>query len=129
MSENNPYDRLERLFHEPKRLAIISLLIASMKGMTFADLKKGCDMTDGNLSRHLKTLSEKKIIEIKKAFVGARPQTTVEITSVGRKRFIEYLEALEQVLEKAEKNIQQAERKDEHAAKASMVINRGQLAK
>lgn len=109
MTELNLYDRLERVFHEPKRLAIISSLITSAKGKTFGELKKECDLTDGNLSRHLKTLAENEIIEIKKRFVGVRPQTTVLLTSSGRNRFMEYLEALESVIKKAEKNIQRVE--------------------
>lgn len=109
MTELSPYDQLERVFHEPKRLAIISSLITSAKGKTFGELKEECDLTDGNLSRHLKTLSENGIIDIKKRFVGVRPQTTVALTSTGRNRFIKYIEALESVIKKAEKNIQRAE--------------------
>jgi len=98
----NPYDALERLFHEPKRLAIVSALCAvGSEGMTFAELKDECELTDGNLSRHLKTLDEAGVVTVRKSFVGAKPRTTVFVSSAGRDRFIEYLDSLERVLNQA----------------------------
>ncbi len=94
-------DILERLFHEPSRLAIMSALCAAEDGLTFGELKDTCDLTDGNLSRHLKALEEAGAVRIDKAFVGAKPRTTVRLTAAGLDRFREYLDALEEVLEKA----------------------------
>ncbi|MEL6824299.1 MAG: transcriptional regulator, partial [Calditrichota bacterium] len=59
------------------------------------------DLTDGNLSRHLKALEEADVVQIDKAFVGSKPRTTIMLTDKGRERFIEYLQALEEVLLKA----------------------------
>ena len=103
MSEMNaiPVDALERLFHEPNRLAIISSLVGSVDGLTFQELKKACKLTDGNLSRHLQTLESSKIVIITKDFVGKRPRTTVTLSDEGKRRFLEYIEALEAVLQKA----------------------------
>lgn len=98
---DNPYTALERIFHEPNRLAIVSALCGSAHGLTFNDLKAECDLTDGNLSRHLKALEEAGAVKIEKAFVGARPQTTVLLSNKGRESFVEYLKALEDVLQKA----------------------------
>jgi DNA-binding transcriptional ArsR family regulator len=97
----NPYNALEKIFHEPNRLAIMSALCRSTDGMTFNELKEECDLTDGNLSRHLKALEDAKAVKIKKAFVKAKPQTTVLLSENGRENFIEYLKALEEVLQAA----------------------------
>lgn len=101
MKNDNPYSALERVFHEPNRLAIMSALCGAANGLTFTELKDECDLTDGNLSRHLKALEEAKAIKIRKAFVGAKPQTTVTLSENGRESFLQYLQALEEVLQKA----------------------------
>ncbi len=97
----NPYSALKRVFHEPSRLAILSALITAGEGLTFQQLKQECDLTDGNLSRHLKTLEEAGVIQIEKRFVGNKPQTRVILTELGKENFLEYLKALEEVLRKA----------------------------
>ena len=98
---DNPFSNLKRIFHEPNRLAILSALCSTANGLTFRDLRDQCDLTDGNLSRHLKALEEAGVIEIEKKFVGVKPQNTVLLTDMGRDSFIEYLKALEEVLQKA----------------------------
>lgn len=92
---------LERLFHEPSRMAILSALCAAGDPLTFTELKGLSGLTDGNLSRHLKALEEASVIRIHKSFVGVKPRTTVALTEKGLKRFDEYLTALSEVLEKA----------------------------
>jgi DNA-binding transcriptional ArsR family regulator len=98
-------DLLERLFHEPNRLAIMSALCASDAGLTFAELKDACELTDGNLNRHLKSLEDAGAIQIRKAFVGLKPRTSVRLTHAGLARFREYLEALEEVLDRAKQSL------------------------
>ncbi len=95
------YDVLERIFHEPNRLAIMSVLCAEEKGLSFPELSEITGMTDGNLHRHLKTLAEAGAIRMKKKFVDNKPRTTVTISKTGLKRFSEYLNALEVVLQNA----------------------------
>jgi len=99
----NPYESLERIFHEPNRLAIMSALAAAEKGLPFTELRDACGLTDGNLNRHLKALEDAKAVRISKAFVEAKPQTTVQITAFGLERFSEYLDALSKVLRTAQK--------------------------
>ncbi len=96
--KDNPYPRLERIFHEPGRLTIMSNLLGAPSGLTFTELKKSCDLTDGNLSRHLKALAKAKAIIVKKSFVKNRPQTLVALSAQGREDFMAYLQALEAVL-------------------------------
>ena len=107
----NPYAALKTLFHEPNRLAMMSALSQAIDGLTFNDLKRDCDLTDGNLSRHLKTLEEAEAIRIEKTFVDAKPRTTVFLSDAGRKSFIEYLQALEEVLQKAARSVAAVEKK------------------
>ncbi len=94
-------DALEKLFHEPNRLSIMSSLCAADKGMAFTDLKATCGLTDGNLNRHLKVLSENRVVTISKTFVKDKPRTTVRLSALGLKRFSDYIAALESVLQQA----------------------------
>jgi DNA-binding transcriptional ArsR family regulator len=96
--KDNPYPRLERIFHEPGRLTIMTNLLGAPNGLTFTELKKACELTDGNLSRHLAALEKAKAISIKKSFVKNRPQTRVVLSKRGRMDFMAYLQALEAVL-------------------------------
>ena len=92
------YDRLERVIHEKARLSIMSSLAGNPDGHLFNDLKVLCALTDGNLSRHLAMLQEAKLVEVWKGYKNNRPQTLVRLTELGKKRFIEYVQELEQVV-------------------------------
>lgn len=95
------YDKLDRLLHEKARLGILTSLLARREGLRFNELKELCALTDGNLSRHLQVLHEAGLIEVWKGFENRRPQTLCRLSSPGRKRFLAYLDALEQVLRDA----------------------------
>jgi len=92
------YDGLDRVIHERARLGLLTSLVAHPKGVAFADLKQLCRLTDGNLNRHLQVLQAAKLVEISKGFARNRPQTLCTITPQGRKRYLEYLVVLEQVI-------------------------------
>ena len=92
------YDGLERVFHEKARLGIMTSLVANPKGLLFSDLKELCALTDGNLSRHLQVLHESGFVEVRKGFERNRPQTTCRLTESGRRRFLEYITVLENVV-------------------------------
>jgi hypothetical protein len=92
------YDGLDRVIHERARLSVLTSLVTHAKGLLFGDLKQLCALTDGNLNRHLQVLEEAKLIAITKGVQNNRPQTFCRITALGRKRYIEYLAVLEQVL-------------------------------
>ena len=92
------YDGLDRVMHEKARLGILTSLVAHPKGLAFADLKLLCGLTDGNLSRHLKVLQEAGLVSVHKGYDRNRPLTTCRLTGEGRKRFLKYLEVLEQVV-------------------------------
>lgn len=94
-------DALERIFHEPNRMAILSVLCAARGGLPFTELRDRCGLTDGNLSRHVKTLEEAGVVRCTKAFVDGKPRTTVTLTTSGTKRFQVYLDALAEALKQA----------------------------
>jgi DNA-binding MarR family transcriptional regulator len=97
------YEGLDRVIHERARLSVLTSLITNPKGLTFGDLKQLCALTDGNLSRHLGVLEKAKMVEIVKGQDHNRPQTTCRITPSGRRRYLEYLSTLEQVVRDAAK--------------------------
>jgi DNA-binding MarR family transcriptional regulator len=92
------YEGLDRVIHERARLSVLTSLITNPKGVTFGDLKQLCSLTDGNLSRHLRVLERAKMVEIAKGHDRNRPLTVCRITASGRKRYLEYLSTLEQVV-------------------------------
>lgn len=95
------YDGLERVMHEKARLGILTSLVGHPEGLLFTDLKELCSLTDGNLNRHLKVLQESGLVDVLKGHSRNRPQTLCRITAKGRARFLDYLNALEQVISDA----------------------------
>lgn len=91
-------DDIDRLFHEKARLGIMTTLIGSLDGLGFNELKDLCDLTDGNLNRHLKVLVESQVLSVKKTGQGRSTHSHYRLTAKGRKAFAKYLSALEQVL-------------------------------
>lgn len=95
------YEGLDRVIHERARLSVLTSLITNPRGVTFNDLKELCALTDGNLSRHLRVLEHAKMVEIAKGHDRNRPLTICRITASGRKRYLDYLTTLEQVVRDA----------------------------
>jgi DNA-binding MarR family transcriptional regulator len=84
------------LIHERLRLGILSALAVN-EALTFNDLKKLMQTTDGNLSVHARKLEEAGYIGCTKSFVGRVPKTEYTITPVGRRaleRYLDHMEAL-----------------------------------
>jgi len=87
---------LDRLIHERLRLGILSALAVN-DSLTFNDLKKLMQTTDGNLSVHARKLEEAGYIECTKSFEGRVPKTEYTITPTGRRaleRYLDHMEAL-----------------------------------
>jgi len=98
MSAPYAFSGLDRVFHERGRLAICSALIANPNGLAFTQLQEACDLTDGNLNRHLHALAEIGIVEMRRITGKGRPQTIVRITREGSERFLSYIDELESVV-------------------------------
>ncbi len=92
------YDGLDRVIHERARLSVLTSLITHAKGLLFGELKQLCGLTDGNLNRHLTVLEEARLVVIVKGVEHGRPKTVCRITPLGRRRYVDYLAVLEQVV-------------------------------
>ena len=87
---------LDRLVHEPARLAIMTVL-SSVKAADFVFLQRTTGLTKGNLSSHLTKLEEAGLVEIEKRFVMKKPNTNVSLTAEGRRRVTRHWEQLERL--------------------------------
>ena len=92
--------QLDRVIHEKGRLAIMSMLAASPE-LSFTELRETLEMTDGNLTTHIRTLQESGYVAVAKSYRNNRRLTTVSMTAAGRKAFAGYLGLLEQIVKDA----------------------------
>jgi DNA-binding MarR family transcriptional regulator len=97
-----PFLNLDRVIHEKGRMALMSLLAASSE-LSFTEMRDALNMTDGNLSVHLRTLQEAGYIAVTKQFQDRRPLTTCTLTEEGRKAFATYIDLLEQIVQQNKK--------------------------
>lgn len=88
---------LNKAFDNHTRLAIMSVLMVN-EWVEFKHLKEVLGASDGNLASHIKALEKVHYVEVRKQFVGRRPQTSYRSTPIGRKAFSDHLDALEQLL-------------------------------
>ncbi len=87
---------LDRLIHERLRLGIIGALAVNER-LTFNDLKRLLQTTDGNLSVHARKLEEAQYIACHET-ADARVQTEYRLTSAGRRAFEKYLSHMEAII-------------------------------
>ena len=95
-----PLPELDRLIHERIRLGIVSALAVNAT-MTFSDLKRLLDTTDGNLSVHARKLEDAGYVACAKTFEKRVPRTVYRLTAEGRKALEKYLGHLEALLRTA----------------------------
>ena len=88
---------LNKAFENRIRLGIMSVLMVN-DWVEFSTLKEMLDITDGNLASHISALEKIEYVEVKKQFVGKKPNTTYAVTKAGKKAFNEHLDALEKLL-------------------------------
>ena len=88
---------LDPVIHERVRLGIISALAVN-DSLSFNDLKKLLEITDGNLSVHARKLEDAGYLRCTKSFVGRQPRTEFKLTSAGRRALELYLEQMESVI-------------------------------
>jgi DNA-binding MarR family transcriptional regulator len=91
---------LDRLIHERIRLGILSALAAT-DSVSFNDLKRLLETTDGNLSVHARKLEEANYIACTKSFENRVPKTEYSITPAGRRAFERYLDHMEALIRAA----------------------------
>jgi DNA-binding MarR family transcriptional regulator len=95
-----PALQLDRTIHEKGRLAIMSMLAATTE-LSFTELRDTLEMTDGNLTTHVRTLQEAGYVAIAKSYQHGRRLTTVSLTAAGRRAFAEYVSLLERIVQQA----------------------------
>jgi DNA-binding MarR family transcriptional regulator len=93
-----PFFQLDRVIHEKGRLAIMSMLAASAE-LSFTEMRDTLNMTDGNLTTHIRTLQEAGYLAVAKSYQNNRPLTTCSLTAAGRKAFADYVSLLEQIVQ------------------------------
>lgn len=92
-----PFLQLDRVIHEKGRMAIMSLLAAAPE-LCFTEMRDALNMTDGNLTTHIRTLQQAGYVAVTKSFQEKRPLTTCTLTAEGKRAFAGYLDLLEQIL-------------------------------
>jgi len=94
----NIIGKLHKVFESRIRLGIMSVLMVN-DWVDFNALKEYLEITDGNLASHLTNLEKNKMIEIKKQFVGRKPNTRYKATVAGKKMFREHLDYLSKFID------------------------------
>ena len=89
--------RFDRIVHERLRLGILSALAVN-ESLTFNELKKLMETTDGNLSVHARKLEEAGYVSCAKSFDGRMPRTEYKLTAAGRKALEKYLDHMESLI-------------------------------
>lgn len=96
----NYIEELNKAFESRVRLGIMSILMVN-DFIDFGTLKEQLQITDGNLASHLSALEKLQYIEVKKQFIGKKPNTSYAVTSVGKIAFSEHLTALEKLIKQS----------------------------
>ncbi|HID34496.1 MAG TPA: transcriptional regulator [Anaerolineae bacterium] len=91
---------LDPSIHQPVRLQVMAALTALPDDaqMEFVALRKMLELTDGNLSVHLRKLEQEGYVRVEKVFVGRKPRTFIAATPEGRKAFDDHVQALKRII-------------------------------
>lgn len=95
----NYIENINKAFESRIRLGIMSILMVN-DWVDFATVKEMLDITDGNLASHITALEKLDYVEVRKQFVGKKPNTTYAATEQGKKAFMDHLNALESIIKK-----------------------------
>jgi DNA-binding MarR family transcriptional regulator len=88
---------LNKAFDNKVRLGIMSVLLTKNEA-DFNQLKSLLQVTDGNLASHIKALEKEKYIEVRKQFIGKKPNTTYLASKGGKLAFKKHINALEALI-------------------------------
>jgi DNA-binding HxlR family transcriptional regulator len=97
LSKKLHIQELNKAFDNRVRLGIMTMLLAA-DWCDFGSLKDNLELTDGNLASHLKSLEEMEFVEVRKAFIGKKPNSSYRATKVGRKAFLDHLTVLQNII-------------------------------
>jgi len=96
-SENQQVE-IDKLIHEPARLKIIAQLYV-VESADFLFLMRQTGLSQGNVSGHLSKLEDAAYVEIKKGYIGKRPQTIISLTKKGRESFNNYIKNMRELFD------------------------------
>jgi predicted transcriptional regulator len=96
----NYIEDLNKAFESRVRLGIMSILMVN-SFVDFNTLKEQLHITDGNLASHITALEKLKYIQIRKQFVGKKPNTSYAVSAEGKTAFADHLNALEKLISKS----------------------------
>ncbi len=89
--------QFNKAFENRVRLGVMSILMVN-DSANFNTLKELLNVTDGNLASHLKALEKLKYINMKKEFIGRKPNTRYSVSAAGKKAFVAHINALENLI-------------------------------
>jgi DNA-binding PadR family transcriptional regulator len=92
------FNGIDTAVHGPVRLGVLTALQTD-GALDFTTLKKRLTVSDGALGLHLQKLEEVGYVTCEKAFVGQRPKSTYRITAAGRKSLMNYLGAMQSIID------------------------------
>lgn len=94
------FGQLNKAFDSRVRLGVMSVLMVN-GWVLYKELKLNLGLTDGNLASHISALEKIEYVEVKKEFVGKKPQTSYRVTDLGREAFKNHLDGLEKLIKSA----------------------------
>lgn len=97
---------LDRLIHEPGRLAILTVL-SSVSDADFVFIQRTTGLTKGNLSSHLSKLEDAGLVTVEKRFVRKKPNTSVTLTPTGAERVARHWDQLDRLRHRSESGSQE----------------------
>jgi DNA-binding MarR family transcriptional regulator len=93
------YREIDDVIHGRVRLALMAYLSGAGTA-DFTELKKKLEVTDGNLSVHMRKLEDAGYVVVEKRFQGRRPQTLCRLSDKGREAWIAYIGNLQALIKK-----------------------------
>jgi DNA-binding HxlR family transcriptional regulator len=90
-------ENLNKVFDNRVRLGIMSILVVN-DWVDFTTIRSTLKITDGQLASNIKALEKAEYIEIRKQFIGNKPNTSYAVTQLGKVAFEQHLKALEDLL-------------------------------
>lgn len=90
-------EHINKAFESRVRLGIMSVLVVN-EWVDYKQMKDLLGVTDGNLASHIAALEKKEFVEVRKSFIGKKPNTSYRVTTKGQKAFTEHINALEKLI-------------------------------
>lgn len=91
------FAQLNKAFESRVRMGVMAVLVVN-QWVSYGELKDILQLTDGNLASHISALEKLNYVEVKKEFVGKKPQTSYKVTKEGKQAFQGHLDGLEKMI-------------------------------